>query len=171
MKNSQRFLKKSLIFYVCVIKKCSSSRTTMGVGAFESFEVVEHSRYLRWLCGTSRKFFAALWSKDFTKRKRIFSAWNRIFDVISRWHSDVMRPLKTFLEVIRSHLRYLECSPTSKLSNAPTPMVVRHHTPFLMKQTWKNSDFSKIGSKFLSSWSKILKKWLFLGDRVTSCDL
>ena len=78
---------------------------------------------------------------------------------------------KNSLKVPRSHLRYLECSPTSRLSNAPTLMVVRHHNPFLMKQTSKNSDFSKIGSKFLSSWSKMLKKWLFLGDRVTSCDL
>ena len=62
---------------------------------------------------------------------------------ISGWQSDFMWPLKTFLEVTRSHPRYLECSPTSRLSNAPTLMVVRHHNPFLMKQTWKNSIFWK----------------------------
>ena len=54
----------------------------MGAGALESPDVGEHARYLRWPRGTSRKFFAALWSKGFTTRKSFFSTWNRIFDVI-----------------------------------------------------------------------------------------
>ena len=62
---------------------------------------------------------------------------------ISGWQSDFMWPLKTFLEVTRSHPRYLECSPTSRLSNAPALVAVSHHNPFLMKQTWKNSIFWK----------------------------
>ena len=54
-----------------------------------------------------------------------------------------MWPLKSFLEVTGSHPRNVECSPTSRLSNAPILMVVKHHNPFLMKQMWKNSIFWK----------------------------
>ena len=47
---------KSPLFYVCVIKKCFSSRTTMGVSAFESSGFRVHSTYFQKLHTTSKKF-------------------------------------------------------------------------------------------------------------------
>ena len=85
---------------------------------------------------------------------------------ISGWQSDFMRPLKTFLEVTRSHPRYVECSPTLRLSNAPTLMVVGHQTPFLMKQTWKNSNLLKITSKIRFHAEKI--RFLFVKSLLQS---
>ena len=51
---------KSLILYVCVIKKCFWGRTTLGVGAFESSGFPVNATYFQKLHTTSRKDFGAL---------------------------------------------------------------------------------------------------------------
>ena len=44
----------------------------MGVGAFESLDVGEHSRYLRWLRGTFRKFLQHFEAKA-SQSENVFS--------------------------------------------------------------------------------------------------
>ena len=52
---------------------------------------------------------------------------NLIWDfLIFQWILRLQRPLKNFLELKSICLRYLEGAPGSGLSNAPTPMAIRH---------------------------------------------